>query len=140
MSEAASSPRTPLGVMVAPPRLGEHLQPSSVGVCRDALNFYLQRERDFIDVYFPEVSGRGYATWADVFGLSPRQADALRPIMSESIRHFWKQDGRERNRNTNLLTRERIDPDFISYFARKASYWTDALRDVCRVFGLASPV
>jgi hypothetical protein len=111
-----------------------------VGALKDALGFYLEREREFVDVYFPEVSGRGYVVWGDVFGLSERQADALRPIVVESVRHFWRQDGRDKNRSVNLLTRMPEDPSFVSYHARKAKFWTAALRDLCTVFGLESPL
>lgn len=121
-------------------RRGEKLRPSSVGVLRQSLNFYLHKERDFVDVYFPEIARRGYATWHDVFELTDRQADALRPIMSDSVEHFRRQDARERNRNVNLLTREVLDPEFVSGPARKAKYWTEAVRDLCAVYGLDSPI
>lgn len=119
---------------------GRLLRPSSVGVLKEALHHYLVHDRDFVDVYFPEVASRGYPDWGDVFGLNDLQADALRPIMVESVRYFWKQDAKEKNRNVNLLTREPIDPAFVSFHARKAKYWTEALRDLCSVYGLESPL
>lgn len=119
---------------------GRLLRPSTVGVLKQALEHYLQHNRDFVDVYFPEIASRGYAAWGDIFGISDRQADALRPIMVESIRHFWKEDGRDKNRNVNLLTREPEDPNFVSYHARKAKYWTEALRDMCEVYEIQSPL
>ena len=118
----------------------EFLQPSSRGVLKQAIQHYRENDREFADVYFPDVTARGYVTWGDVFGATDLQADALRPIMVESIRHFWKQDGKEKNRCVNLLTREPEDPNFVSYYARKAKYWTAALRDLCKVFGLESPL
>ncbi|MGA8302213.1 MAG: hypothetical protein WA691_05945 [Thermoplasmata archaeon] len=119
-----------------PEQRGRLLRPSTVAVLKQALQHYLEHERDFVDAYFPEVARRGYVTWGDVFGLSDRQADACRPILLESIRHFLKEDARERNRNVHLLTREPVDPNFVSFPARKAKAWTEALRDLCNVFGL----
>ena len=121
-------------------RRGTLLKPSTVGVLKDALSFYLQGNLDFMDVYFPQISSRRHVVWGDVFALSATQADALRPIMVESIRHFLKQDARDRNRNVSLLTRALEDPEFVSFHGRKAKYWTDALRDLCQTFGLESPI
>jgi hypothetical protein len=119
---------------------GKQLQPSTVGVLKQALGQYLRNERDFVDVYFPDTSGRGYASWGDVLGLSDRQADALRLIMVDSIHYFRKQAARDQARNVHLLTRAKEDPNFVSFHAKRANYWTEALRDLCGVFGLESPV
>lgn len=119
---------------------GKLLRGSTQGVLRQALNHYLAKERDFVGVYFPSVVSRGYATYDDVFQLTEAQADALRPIMAESIAHFYKEDGRERNRNVGLIDREPIDPTFESRAAKKAKLWIEALRDMCGVFGFESPV
>jgi hypothetical protein len=119
---------------------GHQLRPSTVGVLKRALNLYRQWEPDFVAAYFPRVAERGDARMEDIFELDDQQADALRPIMAESIQYFWKQDGRDKNRNLNLLTHQPEDPSFVSFHARKAKYWTEAIRDLCRVFGLESPV
>ena len=124
----------------SPDDRGKQLRPSTVGVLKQALEHYLRDNRDFLDVYFPDTSGRGYVTWGDVLGLSDLQADALRPIMVESIHHFWKQDGREQARNVHLLTRQKEDPNFVSVHAKKARYWTQALQELCGVFRLESPI
>jgi hypothetical protein len=119
---------------------GRPLRPSTIGVLKEALQHYLARERDFVDAYFPEVAERGYTKWGDLFGLTDDQADALRPIMVESIHHFWRQDGAEKNRRVNLLNREPDDPGFVSFPARKAKFWTEALRDLCRVYAMECPL
>jgi hypothetical protein len=119
---------------------GRLLQPASQGVLKQVLQHCLAREPDFAAEYFPLVKIRGYATYGDVFELSDRQADALRPIMAESVHYFLKLDGRERNRNINPFTRAEVDPSYVSFPARKAKFWADAARDVCRVYGLESPL
>jgi hypothetical protein len=139
MGDALSSDAPSLGI-ASNDRKAPRLRPSTVGVLKQALSWYLQWEREFVEVYFPRVTARGYVTWGDVFAIGDAQADALRPIMVESIHHFWKLDGRERNRNVNLLTHEPEDPRFVSFYARKAEYWTGALRDLCSTFDLKSPI
>lgn len=119
---------------------GKLLRPGNQGVIKQALNSYLAHEPDFAGVYFPNAVARGYATYGDVFDLTDLQADALRPIMAESVAHFLKEDGRERNRNVGLIDRQPIDTDFVSRAAKKAKLWTEALRDICSVFGLESPL
>jgi hypothetical protein len=118
---------------------GKLLRPSTTGVLKQSLNHYLAKERDFVGVYFPLIAVRGYATYDDAFQLTDTQADALRPILSESIAHFFKEDGREKNRNVGLLDRKAVEPNFESRSAKKAKLWTEALRDLCTVFGLESP-
>jgi hypothetical protein len=116
------------------------LPPSVQGVVKEVLGIYKNREPDFMGVYFPVVTARGYPLYGDVFDLTAVQADALLPLMAESIRHFWRLDGRERNRSVNLLTREPMDSEHVSYYAKKALTWTEALRTLCSTFGLQSPV
>ena len=119
---------------------GKLLRPGSQGVLKQALNSYLAHEPVFVGVYFPIAVARGYATYGDVFDLTDLQADALRPIMAESVTHFLKEDGRERNRNVGLIDRLPVDPNFVSRAAKKAKLWTEALRDLCGVYGLESPL
>lgn len=119
---------------------GRQLRPSTASVLKRALNLYLQWEPDFIEAYFPRVTKRGEARLGDIFDLDDQQADALRPVMAESIQYFWKQAGRDKTRNLHLLTHEPEDPTFVSYHARKAKYWTEALRDLCAVFAFESPI
>ncbi len=116
------------------------LRPATTGVLRQALNHYLAKERDFVGVYFPNVVARGYASYDDVFQLSDDQADALRPILAESITHFHVQAGREEARNTHLTQRTPIDESFVPRAARKANLWTDALKNLCETFGLEPPI
>jgi hypothetical protein len=136
----ATAERTPGRDGETTEQKGKLLRPATTGVVKQALNHYLAKERDFVGVYFPLVGSRGYAAYDDVFQLNDVQADALRPIMAESIAHFWKEDGRERNRNVGLIDRQPIDPKFESRAAKKAKLWTEALRDLCQVFGLESPL
>jgi hypothetical protein len=119
---------------------GKLLRPATTGVLKQALNHYLAKERDFVGVYFPLIVARGYSTYDDVFQLTEDQADALRPIMAESIAHFYKEDGRERNRNVGLLDHRPVEQGFESRAAKKAILWTGALRDLCSVYGLESPL
>lgn len=119
---------------------GTLLRPATTGVVRQALNHYLAKERDFMGAYFPLIVARGYATFDDVFQLSADQADALRPIMAESIAHFHKEAGREEARNVHLTERTPIDPAFVPRGTRKAKLWTEALRNLCEVFGLEHPI
>jgi hypothetical protein len=119
---------------------GTLLRPSTIGILKRALAYYLEYERDFVGVFFPKVAARKYVTWADLFELTDRQADAMRPIVVDSIYHFRRQDGRERNKNVDLLARTPLDPGFVSEYARRADLWTDALRDLCEVYGLKSPL
>lgn len=137
---ATGADRTPSRDGTPTEQKGKLLQPSTAGILKQALGQYLAHERDFVDEYFPEVALRGYSTYGDVFGLTVRQADALRLSLVESIRHFRKQAGRDVARNTHLLTRESEDPNFVSFHERKAKLWTEALRDLCKVFGLESPL
>jgi hypothetical protein len=119
---------------------GRMLRPSTAGVIKQALNHYLQREPEFVCEYFPLVRDRGFASYDDIFRINARQVDALRPLLAESVLCFHKQDGRERNRNVGLLDRRPVDPGFESWAAKKARLWTEASRDLCRVFGLESPL
>jgi hypothetical protein len=112
----------------------------TAGVLRQALQIYRAGDPDFVGEYFPNVASRGYSTYDDVFSTDARQAEALVPILEGSIHRFLVQDGRERGRNTHLLERTPLDPNFESSFAKKAKMWTDALRDLCHVYGLSSPV
>jgi hypothetical protein len=116
------------------------LRPATTGVVKQALSHYLAKERDFTRVYFPLIIARGYPNYDDVFQLSDAQADALRPIMAESILHFHKEAGREEKRNIRLIDREPEDPTFEPRAAKKAKLWTEALRDLCSVFGLEAPI
>lgn len=132
--------RTPREDQQTTERKGKLLRPATTGVLKQSLNHYLARERDFVGVYFPIVASRGYATYDDVFQLTDEQADALRPILAESITHFYKEDARERNRSIGLLDRRPLDPSFESRAAKKAKLWSDALKDLCTAFGLDSPL
>jgi hypothetical protein len=131
---------------VAPPDIpndsapGRRLRPMTAGVLRQALQFYRAGDPDFVGEYFPNIAARGYSTYDDVFSTDARQAEALVPILEASIRRFLFQDGRERSRNTHLLERTPIDPNFESGFAKRARMWTEALRDLCQVYGLPCPL
>jgi hypothetical protein len=142
MSTQSADPESaaPVGPEGNRPGKGRLLRPSSAGVIKQALNHYLRLEPDFAAAYFPLVQARGYSNYDDVFEIDDNQVDALRPLMTESILHFLKEDGRERNRNVNLIDRRLIDDGFESRAAKKAKLWTEALRDLCSVFGLESPV
>lgn len=122
-----------------PPK-GRLLAPTTAGVIRQALQYYLREDLDFTAEFFPNIIARGHANYDDVFSLSQRQAEALVPVLESSVRHHQRLDGRERARNTHLITRVPIDPAFKSALAQKAEMWAGALRDLCRNFGLNCPV
>lgn len=119
---------------------GRALRPSTQGVVKQAIQYYRAHEPDFVAAYFPNVTARGYASFGDVFDLTDLQADALRVILVESIRQFGKEVARDRNRNVHLVDRTPLDPSFVSPAERKSKLWTEALRDLCGVFGLEFPM
>jgi hypothetical protein len=119
---------------------GKRLDPMTVGVIIRALRYYQWRRPDFTREYFPSVMARGFGTIDDVYVMDYRQASALVPIMDESIKHFWIQDGRARTGDAEATRLHPLDPSCESSAAKKARIWTRVLRDICFVFDLPSPV
>jgi hypothetical protein len=115
------------------------LRADSKNTLKHALQYYLEYERDFSVMYFPEMVQRGYVSWSDVERLTSRQAGALAPLLADSIRYFTRQDERERAKHPPAAERDPDDPDAETEFGRKAEIWSEALRDMCAAFGLPYP-
>ncbi len=107
------------------------------GSLKRALQYYLEYERPFVEMFFPRIAERNYVTLLDVSGLTERQADALRPLLADSVRYFRRQEEKERGR-TPRSSREPAEPGAGS--PSKAQRWADALREMCRSFGLDDPL
>jgi hypothetical protein len=109
------------------------LGPETSGTLKRALQYYLEYEREFVALFFPRITERSYVTLADVSELTARQADALRPLLADSVRYFRRQEEKE-------LARLAGASSASSEVARKAELWADALREMCASFKLSDPL
>jgi hypothetical protein len=115
------------------------LRSSSTETLKRALQYYLEYEPVFVKMFFPLMAERGYVVRADVGQMTARQADALLPLLVDSVRYFERQEAKETKR-MNLSTTRPEGSAIVSEVGRKAKLWTDAARDLCEVFDLRFPV
>lgn len=126
------------GTSPASDELGRRLKPMTAGILRQALQLYRARDPDFVGEYFPNVIARGYSAYDDVFSMDLRQAEALVPILEDSVRYFRTRAAKDQNRNVDLLTRKPLDPDFESINEVKAKAWFGALKDLRPVYRIGN--
>jgi len=112
----------------------------TTGTLKRALQYYLEYEHEFVALFFPRIAERNYVTLTDVADLTPRQADALRPLLADSVRYFRRKEEKEpaRPSPSSLGTASAADP--ATDLARKAQLWADALRELCASFELRDPL
>jgi hypothetical protein len=116
------------------------LRLESKGTLKHALQYYVEFEPKFSETFFPDAARRGYVVWSDVEQLSARQADALRPMLADSIRYFSRHDERSSVRSLEPGGPDSTPSAGSSELGRKAQLWTDALRDLCVAFDLDFPL
>jgi hypothetical protein len=129
---------------------GGHSEPTSppegrfgaetTGTLKRALQYYLEYEREFVTLFFPRIAERNYVTLADVAEMTPRQADALRPLLADSVRYFRRKEEQEPARPSPPLYGTPGAADPTTDLARKARLWADALRELCASFELSDPL
>lgn len=101
-----------------------------------ALQYYLQYEPEFVALFFPDVAARKQVLPSDVEGLTWRQADALRPLLTDSVLYFRRQLEKGPGRSPPGED-PGSEPDALR---RKEALWTTALRDLCAAYGLEFPL
>jgi hypothetical protein len=109
----------------------------TTGTLKHALQYYLEYEREFVALYFPRIAERNYVTLTDVTQLSERQAEALRPLLADSVRYFRRREG---HRTPPSSDRPHAAPSTNPEAARKAELWAAALRELCASFELEDPL
>ena len=117
---------------------GRRLNPLTAGVLRQALQFYRASDPDFVGEYFPNVISRGHSAYDDVFSMDQRQAEALVPMLEDSVHYFRVRAAKDQNRNVDLLTRKPIDARYESFNEAKAKTWDRALKDLRQVFRIGT--
>jgi hypothetical protein len=116
------------------------LGPEASGTLKHALQYYLEYEREFVGMFFPRIVERNRVNWADVSELTARQADALRPLLADSVRYFRRQADKERSRSEPPF-RDRHGSDPVpAEGSRKADLWASALKELCDSFQLSDPL
>jgi hypothetical protein len=115
------------------------LRSSSVETLKRSLQYYLEYEPEFVAMFFPRMAERGYVVRSDAGEMTHRQADALCPLLLDSVRYFERQDAKERSKQVRSSDPVQGPTAGLSEFGRKAQLWSDALRDLCEVFGLQAP-
>lgn len=118
------------------PRFG----PEVSATLKRALQYYLEYESEFVRVFFPRVAERNYVSLADIAEMTHRQADALRPMLADSVRYFRRQDRKVPSREDTASRAPATDSLENPDLARKERLWTDALRQLCESFGLVDPL
>lgn len=126
------------GPTVAHP--GPRFSPEVNATLKRALQYYLEYEREFMTIFFPRVAERNYVSLADVAELTHRQADALRPLLADSVRYFRRQERKGPSRGELVPETVSTDPLENSELERKERLWADALRQLCESFGLPDPL
>ena len=120
------------------PRYGV-LRPDSKLTLKHALQYYLEFEPDFVMTFFPDMLGRGYVSWGDVERLSRSQAESLAPMLADSIRFFGRRIRKERGSDEGFARPGKRDAVTMDELDRKSRLWSEALRDLCEVWGLDIP-
>jgi hypothetical protein len=116
------------------------LGPETSATLKRALQYYLEFEREFVVMFFPRIVERGYVTLADVTDLTPRQADALRPLLADSVRYFRRQEEKERGSRPPTPGGPAATSAVNSEVSRKAQLWAEALQEMCASFELSDPL
>ncbi len=101
-----------------------------------ALQYYLEYEPEFVGLFFPDVASRNQVLPSDVDGITWRQADALRPLLADSVLYFRRQLGKGPGR-VPPGEGARAEAEALR---RKEALWTAALRDLCSAYGLDFPL
>jgi hypothetical protein len=119
---------------------GSRLGPETTSTLKRALQFYLEYEPEFIATFFPRIAERNHVTMTDVADLTPRQADALRPLLADSVRYFRRTEEKQAARASPPPGGTARPPAPSSETLRKAQWWADALGELCESFGLSNPL
>ena len=122
------------------PGPGPRLGAEALATLMRVLQYYLEYEREFVTMFFPEIVERGYVASSDVAELTARQADALRPLLADSVRYFRRQEAKQPSRRTPSTLEPTRDDAERSSTSKKARLWANALQELCLSFGLRNPL
>lgn len=114
--------------------------PETTGTLKRALQYYLEYEREFVALYFPRIAEREYVTLTDVSELTAHQADALRPLLADSVRYFRRKEEKEEHRTPPSPDGVPTAPAVSQDVARKTQLWAAALEELCALFELENPL
>jgi hypothetical protein len=129
---------------------GGHSEPTSppegrfgaetTGTLKRALQYYLEYEREFVSLYFPRIAERNYVTLSDISDMSDHQADALRPLLADSVRYLRRKEEKGEARAPPSPDGLHAPSSATAEVARKAQLWAAALQELCARFQLADPL
>ena len=118
---------------------GQRLKPSTSEVAKEDLGRQLAFQAPFVPRHFPEVAQRGRVEYRDIDYMTKEQADAMVYSLAKSVRSFKKGGHQRAVPGLGLLEPEEAE-DKTDRYEIKAKQYVAALRDLCQVFGLESPL
>ena len=115
------------------------LKPGTIETLLHQLEIQRVNRPEWIARYFPGIEERGRVTYEEVVDLKPREADALRSLLTEQYLYTNKQMCKNRARSVSFLEKDHEEPTG-NHWSIRLLLLREAIEDLCSVYGFLNPL